>query len=84
MNNNPINIIKMLMTKGNPQQMLKKMVGNNLMINNLIDMAQSGNSKGVEEFARNFYKERGKDCDKEFKEFMSQFKEVSTNFASDV
>ena len=74
MNNNPINIIKMLMTKGNPQQMLKKMVGNNPMINNLIDMAQSGNSKGVEEFARNFYKERCKDFDKEFKEFMSQFK----------
>lgn len=74
MNNNPINIIKMLMTKGNPQQMLKKMVGNNPMLNNLIDMAQSGNNKGVEEFARNFYKERGKDFDKEFKEFMSQFK----------
>lgn len=72
--NNPIDMIKMMMSKGNPTQMLQKMVGNNPMMANLINMAQQGNSKGVEEFARNFYKERGKDFDKEFGEFMKNFK----------
>lgn len=72
--NNPIDMIKMMMSKGNRSQMFKKMVGNNPMMSNLINMAQQGNSKGVEEFARNFYKERGKDFDKEFGEFMKNFK----------
>lgn len=72
--NNPIDMIKMMMSKGNPSQMFQKMVGNNPMMSNLINMAQQGNSKGVEEFARNFYKERGKDFDKEFGEFMKNFK----------
>ena len=72
--NNPIDMIKMMMSKGNPTKMLQKMVGNNPMMSNLINMAQTGNSKGVEEFARNFYKERGKDFDKEFSEFMKNFK----------
>lgn len=72
--NNPIEMIKMMMSKGNPSQMFQKMAGGNPMVANLINMAQQGNSKGVEEFARNFYKERGKDFDKEFSEFMKNFK----------
>lgn len=72
--NNPIEMIKMMMSKGNPSQMFQKMAGSNPVVVNLINMAQQGNSKGVEEFARNFYKERGKDFDKEFGEFMKNFK----------
>ena len=46
----------------------------NPMFNNLIDMAQRGDSKGVETFARNLFKERGRDFDKEFAEFMGKMK----------
>lgn len=61
--NNPMEIIKMFMQKNN-----------NPMMNNLIQMAQRGDTKGVENFARNLCKEKGLDFDKEFTAFMSQFK----------
>ena len=77
MNNNPIEMIKLFMEENKtPQQILQKMISNNSnpVLNNLIKMAQSGDSKGVENFARNICKERGKDLDKEFSGFMSNFK----------
>ena len=46
---------------------------NNPMLKNLLEMAQQGNSKGIEDFARNLYKEKGRDFDKEFSAFMSQY-----------
>lgn len=61
--NNPMEMIKMFMQKNN-----------NPMMNNLIQMAQRGDTKGVENFARNLCKEKGLDFDKEFTAFMSQFK----------
>lgn len=74
--NNPINAMKQLLTKFSPQQAVINMLGSNTnpMIKNLVDMAKNGNSKGVENFARNLYKEQGKDFDKEFAEFMKNFK----------
>lgn len=50
------------------------MGNSNPMINYLIQMGQSGNSKGVENFARNVCKEKGIDFDKEFSNFMQQIK----------
>lgn len=60
----------------NPQQMVLQAIEKNTnpMLGNLIKMAREGNTKGVEDFARNIYKERGKDFDKEFAEFMKSFK----------
>lgn len=73
--NNPLNFIKMMMGKQNPQQMIMNMIGNNNpMMNNLIKMAQNGDKQGVENFARNICKERGMDFDKDFANFMSNFK----------
>ena len=67
---NPIEIIKGYMTKGlTPKGIVKSMVGNNPIFNNLIDMAEKGDSQGVETFARNIMKERGLDLDKELAEF---------------
>ena len=62
---------------GNPQQVLMKAMGmngnNNVMISNLMNMANKGDAKGVEQFARNYLKEKGMDFDKEFSAFMSNF-----------
>lgn len=62
----------------NPIQMLKNMIINkqisNPILKEVINKAQNGDSKGVEEFARNFLKEQGRDFDKEFNQFMSNFK----------
>lgn len=80
MNNNPIEMIKLFMGEDKtPQQILQKMMkdNSNPVLNNLINMAQTGDSKGVENFARNICKEKGKDFDKEFSEFMSNFKGIN-------
>ena len=62
--------------KKDPQQLamsiLKDNCGDNPVIGNLIDMAQKGDTKGIEKFARNFCNSRGGDFDKEFSEFMKK------------
>lgn len=73
---NPINMIKGMMGNMNPKNMVMQLLGqnNNPIFNNLIDMANKGDTKGVEEFARNYMKEQGKDFDKEFNNFRGMFK----------
>lgn len=79
MNNNPIEMIKLFLGQNKkPEELLQKMVNNNNpILNNLINMARSGDSKGVENFARNLYKDQGRDFDKEFSEFMNNFKGIN-------
>lgn len=79
MNNNPIEMIKLFLGQNKkPEELLQKMVDdNNPILNNLINMARSGDSKGVENFARNLYKDQGRDFDKEFSEFMNNFKGIN-------
>lgn len=74
--NNPIDVIKNFMQQGNPRQLVEKMVMNNSnpIIRDLVQKAQNGDTKGVEEFARNLYKQQGRDFDKEFSQFMENFK----------
>lgn len=62
----------------NPVEMIKNMIMNkqikNPVFKEVIDKAQKGDAKGVEEFARNLLKGQGRDFDKEFGEFMKNFK----------
>lgn len=63
---NPMQMIQNYMTKGmTPKGIVKSMARNNPMLNNLIQMADKGDNKGLETFARNVLKERGMDYDKE-------------------
>lgn len=75
---NPMEIIKGFMAKGgNPEQVLMRaMAGNKSvpMISNLMNMAKNGNKQGIENFARNYFNERGRDFDKEFADFMQNLK----------
>lgn len=72
---NPIQIIKSFIGKGlSPEGIIQNMDVQNPMITNLITMAKKGDTKGVENFARNMFKERGRDFDKEFNEFRNNFK----------
>lgn len=74
--NNSMEMIKTIMSNKNPQQVIQNIISNNTnpMLNNLINMAQNGDTKGVENFARNIFKEKGRDFDKEFSDFMNNFK----------
>lgn len=72
---NPMQMLQNFLTKGlSPQKIVEQMTGNNPMVANLIKMANAGDTNGVEKVARNMFKEKGRDFDKEFSEFKSKFK----------
>ena len=73
---NPIQMLQGFLAKGlSPQKIIEQMVGNNNpMMANLVKMANAGDTEGVEKIARNMFKEKGRDFDKEFSEFRSKFK----------
>lgn len=71
---NPLQMIKLAMSGGkNPQEIVKRMIGNNNnpIIQNLVKMAENGDYKGVENVARNMLKEQGRDFDAEIKDFQN-------------
>lgn len=75
---NPMEVLKGFMGKGgNPQELVMKAIEmssvNPTMISNLVNMAKQGNYQGIEQFARNYLKEKGMDFDKEYNSFMSNF-----------
>ena len=74
--NNPMQIIDMLKGIKSPKDAVINMIktNNNPMIKNLVEMAEKGNTEGIENFARNLFKEQGRDFDKEFGEFTKNFK----------
>ena len=62
----------------NVMGMIQKMMSNNQMmsnpmIKNAMSMAQSGNSKGIEQMARNLCKEKGINPDDVMKQIRSNF-----------
>ena len=72
---NPMQMLQNFIMKGfSPQKIVEQMVGSNPMMSNLIKMANAGDTSGVENFARNMFKEKDRDFDKEFSEFRSKFK----------
>lgn len=72
---NPLNMIKGMMGNMNPKNIVMNMLKNNTnpIFANLIEMANNNDTKGLEQFARNYMKEQGKDFDKEFNDFKSMF-----------
>ena len=56
------------------KMLMMNKLNNNPMFRDLIQKAQRGDKQSVENFARNICKERGIDFDKEFANFMSNFR----------
>lgn len=72
---NPMQMLQNFIMKGfSPQKIVEQMADSNPMMSNLMKMANAGDTSGVENFARNMFKEKGRDFDKEFSEFRSRFK----------
>ena len=76
MMNNPMQFMNMLKGIKNPKDAVVNMIksNNNPMIKNLVEMAEKGDNEGIEKFARNMFKEQGRDFDSEIKQFMNNFK----------
>lgn len=73
---NPLNAIKGMIGNMNPKNIVMNMLKNNTnpIFANLIEMANKNDTKGLEQFARNICKEKNIDFDKQFGEFMKNFK----------
>ena len=56
------------------KMLMMNKLNNNPMFRDLIQKAQRGDKQSIENFARNICKERGIDFDKEFANFMSNFR----------
>lgn len=74
---NPQHFIQMIRGGKNPEQLMMDFLRQNMtntpMGNNLLQMAQQGDGRAIEAFARNYFKQQGKDFDKEFKAFRQMF-----------
>lgn len=74
--NNSMQFMNMLNGIKNPKDVVINMIksNNNPMVKNLVEMAEKGDNEGIEKFARNMFKEQGRDFDSEIKQFMNNFK----------
>ena len=73
-----MNPFKMLGAMKNPQQFLQQVMNNsqmmqNPMIKNTVQMAQNGDTKGIEQLARNLCKEKGINADDMFNQMKNNF-----------
>lgn len=70
---NPMQLIQMLRSGQNPQQLamnlLENQMGSTPMGQNLLNLARNGRSADIEQIARNLAKQQGIDFDKEFTSF---------------
>lgn len=76
---NMIDFIKVI-KQGNPQAFVMNILQQdaqrgNPIAGNLIQMINSGDSRGIEQVARNIAKEKGIDFDKEFNSFKQMFRD---------
>ena len=73
---NPMQFMNMLKSIKSPKEAVINMVksNDNPMLKNLVEMAEKGQNDKIEEFARNLFREQNRDFDKEFGEFMKNFK----------
>lgn len=74
---NPMQLMQMMRSGGNPQQaliaMMKRQSGNNPVMNNAIQMMEKGDSAGVEQLARNLCKEKNLNPDDVLSQIKTQF-----------
>lgn len=74
---NPMQMLGSVMKSGgNPQkiimQMMRQNMNNNPMMQNVYNMAQNGDAKGIEQFARNLCREKGINADEMLGEIKQQ------------
>lgn len=78
MNINPMQLIQMIKTGQNPQQLLMKILEERAaatpMGANLLEMVKQNRTNDLEVFTRNYLASQGKDLDEEYKRLMQALK----------
>jgi hypothetical protein len=73
MNVNPMQLIQLIRSGSNPQQLIMNILQNqgrnNPILQNVADLAQKGDMSTLEMIGRNLAQQRGLDFDKEFEAF---------------
>ena len=69
----PEYFIQMIKQGKNPEQLMMDFLQRQMGDSPLLGMAQRRDGRGIEQFARNYYKQQGKDFDKEFQAFRQMF-----------
>lgn len=74
---NPADIMNLLKCK-NPQAAVMQLAQNNSnpLVQNLVQMAQQGNTQGIQQFAENFFKQRGTDLNTQLNNFMGSISQI--------
>ena len=68
---NPMQIMVLLKAKIPQSAVMQLLQGNsNPMIQNLVQMANQGNSQGIQQFAQNYFNQMGRDFNSEMSSFM--------------
>lgn len=74
---NHMQVIQMMKSGGNPQQMIMNMMknqaGSNPVMNNALQMMEKGDNAGLEKLARNLCSEKGINADEAFNQIKGQF-----------
>ena len=70
-------IITRLQQTHNPKRLLQQLSVNNPIMRDLFSLAEKGDVNSLEQFARDEFKAQGRDFDKEFSEFMNNFKGIN-------
>lgn len=70
-------IISQLQRTHNPKQLLQQLSVNNPVMKDLFSLAEKGDLNSLEQFARDEFKAQGRDFDKEFSEFINNFKGIN-------
>lgn len=78
MNVNPMQLIQMIKNGQNPQQLimgiLQQQGNSNPIVQNAAGLAQSGNTRALQQIARNLASQRGLDFDTEFSNFKNSLR----------
>lgn len=78
MNNLNPNQLLSLLKSGNPQQVATQIIEQNYssdpLMQNLLKMAKNGDSKGIQQFATQFFKSQGTDLNSEMNKLMNSLK----------
>lgn len=71
---NPLANILNMNPKQIAQGLIKKIGTSNPVVNELSRLADNGDTKGIENLARDYFKKQGMDFDEEYKKFMSNIR----------
>lgn len=74
--NNPMQFMNMLKGIKSPKDAVINMIksNNNPMVKNLVEMAEKGQIEELKTFARNLYKDSGRNFDEEYNSFIEKIK----------